>query len=372
MISRQGLRKGFLRLIAMVILGGGSLWIMKKLGLLDFQPLVEAFHQEWLWIGLSILSLLGLLASSTARLFLLVRSFGIAAPFRNVLAANLVGQAVGQLLPGSLAMTEILRFGVMAGFVSETNPVSGLSVSIPKSRLGLTIIIDRLLGIGAMFALGGLAGFFLLLHQNSSSLPIIFFLSSASMILGFFALAAPFRPNRIWRRLATRAAGMKSDQAQAKLNPVSRLRKLYQWTAMKGLYLLETLEEAKLSGNRMLATLFLSFCTALINPLTLYFASLAANRPLPFSVILASIPLTVAAVFLPAGIAGFGGPQLLAAGVFSLFGANPKTVVTACLLQNTIVLAVQTLSGGLGGVLLTEHFTSRPRKSKQKSSNAGG
>jgi uncharacterized membrane protein YbhN (UPF0104 family) len=374
MISRPGLRKGFLRLVAMAVFGCGSLWIMKKLGLLDLRPILEAFRREWLWIGLVILSLLGLLIFSAIRFFLLVRVFEVAAPFRNVLAANLVGQAVGQWLPGSMAVTEVLRFGVMAGLVSETDPNPGRSGLGPKARLGLAIFIDRLLGIGAMFAVGGLAGFSLLLRQGGGggSFTVIFILSSISMILGVFAMATPFRSNRLWRRLATRAAGKKSDQTKGETDPAPGLRGLFRRTARKGLHLFEALEETRLRGYRAAAPLFLSLSASLLNAFTLYFASLAAGRPLPFTVILAAIPLTVAAVFLPAGIAGFGGPQLLAAGVFSLFGADPKTVVAACLLQNTIVLTVQTLGGGLGGVLLTEHFTSRSKKSRKISSNAGG
>ena len=185
-------------------------------------------------------------------------------------------------------------------------------------------------------------------------------------------MATPFWSNRLWRRLAARAAGKKSDQTKGETDPAPGLRGLFRRTARKGLHLFETLEETRLRGYRAAAPLFLSLSASLLNAFTLYFASLAAGRPLPFTVILAAIPLTVAAVFLPAGIAGFGGPQLLAAGVFSLFGADPKTVVAACLLQNTIVLAVQTLGGGLGGVLLTEHFTSGSKKSRKISSNAGG
>jgi len=369
MISRPGLKKGILRIVVMAVFGCGSLWILKKLGFLDLQPVLEALRREWLWIGLAVLSLLGLLIISAIRFFLLVRIFGIAAPFRNILAANLIGQALGQWLPGSLAMTEVLRFGVMAGLVSKTDPDNDHSGSGPKGRLGLAILIDRLLGIGAMFAVGGLAGFFLLLGQGGGgSFAVIFFLSAISLVLGFFALAAPFRPNRLLHRVATRAAGTKFDRRKGATDHAPGLRGLFRRTARKRLLLLDTLDETRLRGYRPAAPLVLSLAASLLNPFTLYFAFLATGRPLAFPVILAAIPLTVAAVFLPAGIAGFGGPQLLAAGVFSLFGADPKTVVAACLLQNTIVLAVQTLGGGLGGVLLTEHFTSRSKPS----SDAGG
>jgi uncharacterized protein (TIRG00374 family) len=346
--------KTTIRIAVMTIVGVVSLWVLKKLGFLDLRPLQEAFRGAWLWIGLIVPSLLGLLFVGAVRFYFLTRTLGFVAPFRDVLAVNLIGQAVGQWLPGSSAVTEVLRFGMMSRWETKPGPTTDPTVFGPKGRLGLAILIDRVLGLGAMFALGGLAGFFVLFRGGATGgfFAVILALSIISLIMGLVALAAPFRPNRLLVRLAARAAGPESDSAP---------KNIFRRTAWEVRRLLETSKEIRTDKKRAAWLILLSTAAAVLNPLTLYFASHAVGRPLPFLVILAAVPFTIAAIFLPSGLAGFGGPQLLAAGVFSLFGADPGTVVAACLLQNTVVLAVQTLGGGVGLVLPTQRLFFRRR-----------
>ncbi len=345
-----------IQITAMTVIGVGSLWILHRLGYLNLEPIGAAFRQGGPWIGLAVASLLGLLLVSAYRFHLLIKAFGTAASFRDVLAANLVGQAVGQWLPGSVAMTEILRFALMAGRTEEENPDVPLSGSGPKGRLGLAIIIDRLLGIGVMFAVGGLAGFYLLARNKIGRVfdIAILVLSAVVLALGLIISAAPFSPNRRLQRLAGRMAGLNPAIASGNITAGSPPRPIFRRAAWEIFRLLETLKELQAGENHGSVLLLLSLAAAVFNPLTLYFAARAAGVPLSFPVILASIPLTAAAILLPTGFAGFGGPQLLAAGVFRLLGADPGAAVTACLLQNTIVLAGQTLGGAVGWALLSK------------------
>jgi uncharacterized protein (TIRG00374 family) len=346
--------KTTLRIAVLTVVGGGSLWILKRLGILDLRPLQDAFRREWPWIGMIVLSLLGLLLISAVRFHLLTRTLGFGAPFRDVLAVNLIGQAVGQWLPGSSAMTEVFRFGLMSGWSADAGPAADRPVSGSKGRLGLALLVDRVLGLGAMFVVGGLAGIIVLGRGGASDgfFAVVLSLSMISLALGLLALAALFRPSRFLHRLASRAAGPESPAAP---------KNVFRRTAWEIRRLLETAKEIRRRRDRAAGLILLSLAAAGLNSLTLYFASLAAGRPLPFPVILAAVPFTLAAIFLPSGIAGFGGPQLLAAGVFRLFGADPGTVVAACLLQNTVVLAVQTLGGGVGLVLPTQRLFFRRR-----------
>ncbi len=355
-----------LRITAMIVIGIGSLWILHHLGYLNLEPVGSAFRRGGPWIGLVVASLLGLLLVGAVRFYRLMKAFGTPAPFRDVLAANLIGQAVGQWLPGSLAMTEILRFGVVAGIAEEKQPDGAISGSGAKGRLGLAVIIDRLLGLGAVFAVGGLAGFYLLVFNRiGRGFDVaVLFLAAVSLILGLAALAAPFRPNRRLQRLVGRASGSAPASSGDDEAPSPAPGGFFRRAAQGIFRLLETLKEFRVRKNRDFVPLLLSLTAALLNPLTLYFASRAADRPLPFPVILAAIPLTTASILLPTGIAGFGGPQLLAAGVFRLFGADPSTAVAACLLQNTIVLAGQTLGGAVGWALLSKRPSFRLRRLK--------
>ncbi|MBN1938580.1 MAG: flippase-like domain-containing protein [Candidatus Aminicenantes bacterium] len=365
MSPRSAPRVRLFRFAAMLIIGVGSLFVLKELGYLDLGAIAEAFRRKGFWIGLVVLSLAGLLLLSAIRFFILAKALRLPVRFPDVLAANLVGQAVGQWLPGSLALTEILRFGVMAKLRVKGEAETVDFGAGPKGRLGLAIIIDRLLGLGAMFAVGGLAGFWLLAVKNQIA-PVqalaVGLLSALSLVLGLAALAAPFRSNRLIRKAVLKISGSEPVRGDDPEASPRGIRGFVRRSARKILQILEAAEQLQSGGNRASVPLLLSLAAALFNPLTLYFASIAAGPSLPFPVILAAIPFTVAAIFLPSGIAGFGGPQLLAAGVFPLFGADPGIVVTACLLQNTIVLAGQTVGGALGVALLSDRITLRPGK----------
>jgi Uncharacterised protein family (UPF0104). len=331
-----------LRLAAMTVIGIASLVILHRLGYLDLAPVGSGFRRGGPWIGLIVLALIGLLAASAVRFHRLTRAFGIPVRFRDAAAANLIGQAVGQWLPGSLALTEVLRFGVMAG--TSAGPGT-------RGRLGLAVAVDRILGLGAMFAAGGLAGFvlFALGKIGRGSAVAVFALSAAAVVLGLAALAAPFRPNRRLARLAQRAAG--PDPASSGL---------FRRAGRGALRLLKTLEEFRAGRHRAFGLLLLSLAAALFNPLTLFF-----RRPsdgIPSSVLRhpGGRPADRGRDPAPHRPGRVRGPQLLAAGVFALFGAEPAAVVAACLLQNTVVLAGQTLGGALGWALLSRRPSFKP------------
>lgn len=363
MSPRSSAARRILRYAAMVIIGLGSLLILKKLGYLDLDAVAAGFRREGYGIGLVVFCLAALLLLSAIRMFYLVRALSLRVSFREILAANLVGQAIGQWLPGSLALTEIFRFGLLAKLRSKGSDAQ--TGTGPIGRLGVAILVDRLLGLGAMFAVGGLAGlgiFFVQFRNVPGHGLSIGLLSAFSFILGLAALAAPFRPNRRLKNVALRKSGWDSGRVDEPGRPPAVTRSLVRRAAGKIVHVLEAVEQLRSGRNKPAVPLLLSLAAAMLNPLTLYFASRAAGSPLPFPVILAAIPFTVAAIFLPTGIAGYGGPQLLAAGVFALFGAEPATVVTACLLQNTIVLAGQTVGGAVGIALLSGRSPLRPGK----------
>ena len=99
--------------------------------------------------------------------------------------------------------------------------------------------------------------------------------------------------------------------------------------------------------------LLISLALAVLNPLTLYSAAWAIDRPLPILAITTSIPFTLLAILLPLGIAGFGGQQAMAVGAFSVFNLNPETVVAASLVQNVLALTVYTVCGGIAAGIVS-------------------
>ena len=103
--------------------------------------------------------------------------------------------------------------------------------------------------------------------------------------------------------------------------------------------------------------LLISLVLTALNPITFYLSARAIGRSLPLSAILVAVPFTVFSLFLPLGIAGFGGQQLMVAGVFSMFRVSPEVVVASSLVLNTIALATYTLCGGIGAVFAIERMS---------------
>lgn len=338
-----------LRVFLTVVLGGGSLAVLAALDLVDLGRVAEAFRRRPLEVGLVAAGVAGVAVLGALRYILVARFFRLAAPKRHVLAANFISQAVGQWTSGAMAVAEVVRFGLMSGLAEDGEPGSGTPGAGRRARVGVSILIDRTLGIGAAFALGGAAGWaYLLRNPDSGRVPVLLGLSVFSAAVGGLLLAGPFfgPGRRAAARTSRRFSGRPGRVGRAAL---SLAQAVEMWPGGR-------------DGRRIqAAVLGLSAATALLNPLTLYLASVAVGRPLPILTVLAAVPFTVLAVVIPAGVAGFGGPQLLAAGVFGLFGADPAAAVAASLLQNTVVLAVQTFLGGAGAALALDRLRAARR-----------
>lgn len=338
-----------LRVLLTLVLGGGSLAVLAALDLVDLGPVGAAFRRRPFEVGLAAAGVAGVAVLGAVRYVLVARLFRLSAPKRHVLAANFISQAVGQWTSGAMAVAEVLRFGLMSGLAEDRESDGGKSGPGRLARVGLSILVDRSLGFGAAFALGGAAGLAHLLGGGGSRrTAVLLALTAFSAAVGGLLLAGPFLGpgRRAAARLGRRFAGRTGRVGRAALGLVQAV---------------ELWPGGREEGPSRTAVLGLSAATAFLNPLTLYFASVAVGRPIPILVVLAAVPFTVLAVVIPAGIAGFGGPQLLAAGIFGLFGIDPAAVVAAGLLQNTVVLIAQTFLGGAGAALAFDRLRAARR-----------
>jgi len=401
MTKTAGRVKAFVRFAALAAVSTAILALLRLLGILNLRLFGEAFARGNGAIWLVASSLFAMTAVALVRYWLILRLVSFKARAPQVVAAGLISQAVGQWAPGSMAVTELIRFGLMAGLGEDadsapeaglpgngngTKRAPGLSGSDgaagAKGRLGLSILIDRLLGLGTMFLVGGLAGFYL--HLRGGMLVkyplLVFSLAVLSVAFGLGLILAPLLTKTSpWRKLARflaiKAKGRAFDStfardlypqaitaeedpqaepgapAAAARPPVAnnsaqiKSRSGRIWGGLSDA--IELLNGAAARPRRLLIPIALSLVIPFLNGATLFYAAQAIGRPLPLAVILVAVPFTILAVLLPLGLAGYGGPQLVAAGVFGLFNVSPETVVAACLVQNTVVLAVTTVLGAL-------------------------
>ena len=362
--------KGALRIATAAAVSAAILFVLKLAGVLDLRLFRDAFVRRDPALGLIVAALLAMTAVALVRYALLLRIVGLAVPFGRVVAAGLISQAAGQWAPGSLAVTEVLRFGLMAGLGVAKGGDEAANAAGLKARIALSILIDRLMGLGAMFLTGGLAAFALHLHGGLlvKSPALVFALGIASLAVGTGLMAAPLLTKTApWRKAAKFAAVKAAARPPVVEAPAPRER---GWTRMwialsSGM---DLLAGAAARPRRLLAPLALSLVVPFLNAATLAAAAQAVGRPIPLAAILVAVPFTIVAVFLPLGLAGYGGPQLAAVAVFGLFEIAPESVVAACLVQNTVVLAVTTLLGGMAAGFAFDRLRAAVRSRR----NAGG
>ena len=340
MTRTAGRAKAILRVVVLAAVSAAILALLKLLGILNLRLFGEAFARGNGAIWLVAAALLAMTAVALVRYGLILRLVSFQARAPQVVAAGLISQAVGQWAPGSMAVTELIRFGLMAGL---NDGAEG------KGRLALSILIDRLLGLGTMFLVGGLAAFYL--HFRGGILvkypALVFSLAVLSVILGLGLILAPLLTiTSPWRKLALFLAVKAARRPPVVTNPAQlNTRSVRIWGGLSNA--VELLNGAAARPRRLLIPIALSLVIPFLNGATLFYAAQATGYPLPLSAILVAVPFTILAVLLPLGLAGYGGPQLVAAGVFGLFNVSPEAVVAACLVQNTVVLAVTTVLGAM-------------------------
>lgn len=326
----------------MFFFGALALALLRGLGLLNTRLLLEAFAGGFVWLLLIVGALILMAALGILRYAYLLRAAGLRVRTRDVAAATLVSQAVGQWAPGSMAVTELIRFGLMA----VPGVPAGAAQGGRGGRVGLASLVDRTVGLGVMFIVGSISATVVYFFDGANTRfpALLCSLAAGSFFGGLLLCALPFLGR--FARLKTLTAYIGRDSGDNASRQNQGWLRVVRGKLIEGLG--SFMEAANAFASRPGALgvpLLLSIAVSLINPATVYLSTIAVGRPVPYPVVLAALPLTFLGILLPIGFAGFGGQQLIAAGVFGVFGVDPESIVAASLLQNTMVLAVHTLLG---------------------------
>lgn len=306
-------------------------------GLLFYFDLIElgqvrtAFRDHALILALNVVCLLALSLLSVLRHLWVLGVVGVSIPWPRVAAANLVSQAIGQWAPGSMAVSELVRMGLMLGD-TRTSPEAA-------SRIAVAAIVDRLIGLGMTFAVGAFAGA-LLVVTSSRQAALLLPLSLVCLLLGAFLIVLP---------LLGGPARFDALALRIHANGDSRIARLSRSLASALSQVGKAAAHWRSRPRAVLVTIALSTAATLLVSASGYLTTVAVDDPISFLLLAAILPLNIISVILPIGFAGFGGPQLVAVALFAPFGVSPKTILALTLVQNTLVLGVQTTLGLLFG-----------------------
>jgi uncharacterized membrane protein YbhN (UPF0104 family) len=346
--------KILLRTLVLFLLCIGFLFLMHRLGFLRTGDIVNAFESRPLILlmiaGVQLLTAFVMMIRYSA----LLRVLGISAPLRQVSSATFVSTAVGQWAPGSLAVVEVLRVGLMVGSQSAAPKANGQSGRLAgiKARLAIASFADRLIGFLGILVLGFIFSAYLCFQSisrdgQSGLLNGPGFLLLSSGIGSFLLLTTP---------LLVRLGLLRNLERRWKVHGLAAQSFSGRWRNMI-LGHFETLrhdvDAASRHPRRLLVPLLISMSSLLLTSLSLYLSALAIGESLSFLQIVCAYPLISLSALLPLGFAGIGGYQLIMASIFGIFAVSPALVASAGVLQSAVLLLVNTAVG-----LLYAHISS--------------
>jgi uncharacterized membrane protein YbhN (UPF0104 family) len=338
--------KVVIRLVILLTICFGFLYLMHRLELLRLADILNAFNRRpelvFLLVIVQCFSALVMLVRYAS----LLRILGISVSLKQVSSATFVSTAVGQWAPGSLAVVELLRLGLMIGSHSSAVPAkdAGAEAAGMKARLTIASFADRLIGFLGILLTGFLGSVYLFFNIPPAgdffgllSGPGLLLVSSAAGV--FAIIVMPFTVRmKFFRNFSRRMRihGPSSQTAGGKF-----------WNA--ALRHFETFRHNIDAGSRhpwrLLGPLALSVVSLLLGCLMLNLAARALGESIDFLQIVAAFPLIAVTSLLPLGFAGIGGYQLITASIFSLFAVSPAVVASSGVLQSAVILVVNTVIG---------------------------
>jgi uncharacterized membrane protein YbhN (UPF0104 family) len=348
-----------MKLIARFLLLIGTsaliLYILVVYGLIDFSSLVAAYRERKEWVALCVCTQALALYLMVLRYHALLRIFGLEMNREQVKAATFISSAIGQWMPASPAVIEILRVGLLVGGnrkdVNTLSTGGGLSAtSRLASRLTAISLLDRAAGLWGMLLMGAIAATGILILGNQSLEPsshylLVAFTGLSWVVVLVAGIAAVVRQKTVAGSLLDRIF----ELLRRKADCATGIR-LVVWKKLHAFFglllaLYNDWQESREMRAAWLPVAALSLAMAVLTGLSLYFSSVAIGGTISIDAIFIVTPVLAISMFFPIGLGGIGGVQVFAVLLFSAFGVKPTFVASATLLQQALDLIVKAVFG---------------------------
>ncbi|NBO37218.1 UPF0104 family protein [bacterium] len=332
------------RSLILFALAAGFLLLMQHFGLLRWASIVSAFREQPMLISqLVCIQVVGACVL-VFRYWMILSVFGIRSSFRQITSATFVSSAVGQWAPGSLAIVELLRVGLMLGShtSNSTSQTSGQEAGL-KARLALVSLVDRMVGFFGILLMGFMFSGYLFLRMTMSESTVVDSAARQGVLMLWIGagvgcvglLSLPFLARlRSLRRLSQSLTGN-----------ASRRPKSVQLIARNIEAIRHNIEAGTRHPIRLFVPVALSMGSMLLACATLSMSARILASSLDFFQVVCVFPLNALAGLLPLGFAGIGGYQLVMASIFGIFSVSPAVVASAGVLQSALSLLVNSLLG---------------------------
>ncbi|MBM3382012.1 MAG: flippase-like domain-containing protein [Betaproteobacteria bacterium] len=334
--------KALVRSLFLLLLAVAFLAIMQRLGLLRWSDIVAAFAAHPKTIVGVCLTQAFCAVIMMIRYWKLLNLFGVNTPLVQASAATFVSTALGQWFPGSLAVVEVLRIGLMFGNDPQRPLESTGSGAGLKAKLAIVSLVDRLVGFLGILLMGFVFSGYLLsqvISTGGSELTGVVFLMVTS---GLGALALAALPLLVRWKAVRLFCRKWLDRPRA---PEQRAGRLFFAVLRQLEPLRHDIEAGTRHPSRLFWPILLSIANLLAASAVLYLAARALSVHLDFFQIVCVFPIISVASLLPLGFAGIGGYQLIMATVFGIFAVSPSVVASAGVLQSALGLFINTVLG---------------------------
>ena len=338
--------KTLIKILVLFVFSVFAIYFMYSQNIIDVNALLISFEKhKKLLILIALIQILNCLFM-TFRYFSLLKLFQVKTDFQNVVSATFVSNGIGQWLPGSMAVIEVIRIGLMLGANAHSAPKFDVKENVEvkenlaeltvRSKLAAVSIIDRLIGLLVMLFFGLIMTGYIYIkmdHDGTSKNNLLSFFILSFTIFLMIILLPIFSRVQIFRRFFTRIERIfLTFFRKGFLNKL--FRKLFHET--------NSLFDAIALGSRRTFSfwkpILFSIICVFLACMGMYLSGIAVSGSVPFEAILATISILSIASLLPLGLGGMGGMQIIAAIVFSIFQVSPQIAVSAQLLQTAVNL----------------------------------
>ena len=298
--------------LVMVRAAASAVLLWLALRRIDLVAVGALFHRlQWGWAAAAFGVLLSIRAVSCLRLIVLIRAKGLAHDPGAVSKIVVGSQFYGVLLPTTVGGDAIRLFALARHTANAPEAISA-------------ILVDRVLGIAALLALGGASAIWAWWHLGDHRLlwAALLTLSAGLVVLGL-SLAG------LWTARISRWSWVSRQRWAGKLADCQRAIRTYRRhpEALAQVFLISM----ALHGLRMV---------------TAYLCGLALGAFVPFIYFAALVPLTTMVSLLPISIGGLGVRENAFVYGFGLVGVPAALAFSLSILAYTLAV-LATVPGGL-------------------------
>lgn len=269
------------------------------------------------WIVIALLLMLVERIVAAYKWYVLLRAKRFAISFPRLFTIYIVGIFWGMVLPSSIGTDVVRGYYLYHSIKSGAHSVS-------------SVVLDRILGLFALLAIGTVALFFYNEHLPDNTLAITILTLSALTVVGSYALAS----GRLWNQLTKRFPSLGDSK-------VGRI-----FLSVHRSYL-----DYRRYRPALIACLALSFLLQIVRVLSFIAIAHAAAIEVPVAFLFLFVPLLMIIIMIPTSIGGIGLREGSSVAIFALVGLSGTDGFVLAFISSVLATLIS-LFGGFGYLFL--------------------